>query len=115
MTFTCVSILPCHLSQIKRFPLYAQCLFGCSHKRTWCTKGSHAFIQHPDEKRPGYYVPVDQFFPGQLGLISQNSGYLTGKRIQCATVFMDDFSNFYYVHLMCKIDVDTTLEANRAF
>ena len=58
---------------------------------------------------------MDQIVSGQLGFVPQGSGALTGQRIQGATVFVDNASNFRYVHLMRRLTSEETLEAKHSF
>ena len=55
-------------------------------------------------------VSVDQLVSVQPGLIPRSSGKLTRSRIWAATVFMDYFTNFLYVHLMRYFTLESTLE-----
>ena len=58
---------------------------------------------------------VDQLVSGQLGFIPQVTGALTADQIVGATVFVDSYSNFCYVHLMRRLDTVETLEAKTNF
>ena len=49
------------------------------------------------------------------GLIAQLRGIPTSERYTCATVFVDHFSRFSYVHLQKTTAADATVEAKESF
>ena len=64
---------------------------------------------------PGACVSVDGFISAQPGLVAQVSGHLTRRRVTCATIFKDHFSNFTFCHLQCSSCHEETLSAKWNF
>jgi hypothetical protein len=58
---------------------------------------------------------MDQMVSAQPGLIPQMDGFLTNLRIWGATIFVDHFSDYVYVALMCHLTLDETLLAKSSF
>ena len=50
----------------------------------------------------------------QPGLIPQMSGFLTNQRLWGATTFVDNVSDYVYVHLMRDLSLTDTLLAKSA-
>ena len=65
--------------------------------------------------RPGELVSVDQLVSPTPGLIAQMTGRLTTKRYNYATVFVDHYSGYSYVHLQKSASAEETIEAKKAF
>ena len=108
--------LPKRFLRLKKLlPLCGVCLFGNSKRKPWRTKASSSCIRKANEKYPGAATSVDQLISSQPGLIPQSSGNLLRDRINAATVFVDHFSNYVYVHLMRSVTGEETLEAKQAY
>ena len=58
---------------------------------------------------------TDQLVSAQGGLIPQRTGKLMSARYVGATVFVDHFSHYVYVHLMRQLTAEATLEAKNAW
>ena len=56
------------------------------------------------ETAPGQVVSIDQLVRTTPGFIPNHRGIPTAHLYVGATVFVDHFSNFTYIHLMEKID-----------
>ena len=108
-------IVPKRLSKLKVLPLCPACILGQQHKQAWQNKGQPDTIRKVEHLKPGTLVHVDQLVSGQLGFIPQVTGALTGERIVGATVFVDSYSDFRYVHLMRRLDTLETLDAKANF
>jgi hypothetical protein len=65
--------------------------------------------------KPGDCVSVDTLESTTPGLIAQLRGNTTKSRYRFATVFVDHFSNFSYVHLHQTNDGDNIVKAKLAF
>ena len=97
-------------------PFCASCAFGKAHWRQWRFKPSPNHpIRSAKDILSGAQVSVDQLISAQLGLLAQMSGYLTRRRISCATMFKDHFSDFMYCHLQVSSGHEETLAAKWAF
>eukprot|EP00957_Ditylum_brightwellii_P061072 4635087-Ditylum_brightwellii.AAC.1 len=51
----------------------------------------------------------------QPGLVPQNSGHLTNRRIQGATTYSDHYSDFIYVQLMESMSGEESLQSKHAY
>ena len=64
---------------------------------------------------PGRCLSADQIVSGITGMIPQSSGKPVGSRFFGATVYVDNSTNFRYVHMMTSLDAKETLESKLAF
>ncbi len=90
------------------------CLYGKATCRPWRTKA----MATGGLKRatyPGHCVAIDQSESLVPGLVAQLKGIPTKKRYTCATVFVDLYSDFSYVHYQYTTNAQDTLEAKHAF
>ena len=105
--------LPKRLRTCKK-PFCTACQYGKLTKRPWRVKGedkSNAKVA----ARPGQVVSVDQLESNTPGFIAQLKGKLTQQRYHYATVFVDQFSRYTFVHLQCRITSEETVQAKHAF
>jgi hypothetical protein len=65
--------------------------------------------------KPGQCVSVDQMISMQVGFYAQLKERLTKQRYRCATIFVDHFSGYKYIHLMTHLLSEETVAAKRAF
>ena len=110
--------IPRRLRHLKnRPPFCASCAFGKARKRPRLTKKSSnsSSIRKPEHNIPGKCVSVDHLVSAQPGFIPQMSGHLTNMRIWAASVFVDHFTDYVFVHLMRDLTIDETLIAKAAF
>jgi len=108
--------IPRALADIKP-PACSGCLFGAMTKTPWRTKpkkDAEASRIFPATK-PGEVVSVDQMQSTAVGFIAQLKGRLTTKRYTCATVFVDHYSRYRFVHLQQTLSSADTLAAKKAF
>ena len=63
----------------------------------------------------GQIVSVDQLESSMTGFIAQLKGKLTTQRYWYATVFMDQYSHYTYVHLQRSITSTETVQAKHSF
>ena len=64
---------------------------------------------------PGQYVSVDQLVIPTPGFFPTHRGRPTLKLYIGATLFVNHFSDFTYVHLMVEMNAKSTVEAKEAF
>ena len=64
---------------------------------------------------PGQIVLVDQLVSPTPGLVAQMNGILTSKKYNYATVFVDHFYRYSYMHLQNTASSEETLERKYAF
>ena len=111
-------ILPKHLLRVKnRLPPCASCLFGTQHKTCWRTRSSihrqKSSLRREDLSQAGQCVGVDQMISVQPGLMPQEKGHLTRRRIWACTVFFDYFTGFVFVSLIRDLTAESTLAAKK--
>ena len=109
-------VLPKILARCQ-IPACTSCLYEKATRRPWRTKPK---VGHQSGKlrtatEPGQYISVDQLESTAPGLIAQIKGWLTKKRYQVATIFVDHFSGLSYIHLQKSTNEEETLEAKLAF
>ena len=107
-----MNLIPRELSKCKA-PKCATCMYGKMTKKPWRTKGNQRKIR--TATIPGECVSVDQLQSSNQGFIAQLKGVLTKRRFKYATVFVDHFSRYKYVHLQSTLTSQDTLAAKRAF
>ena len=96
-------------------PKCAGCLFGNMTKVPWQTKSKESGKQVFKASRSGQVVSVDQMISTQPGFTAQLKGPLTKQRYKAATIFVDHFSGFHYVHMMYNCISNNTIKAKHAF
>jgi hypothetical protein len=106
-------LLPSRIAKC-RIPICQSCMYGSLTKRAWRTKQDCTYIA-PDTTAPGQHVSVDQLESPVPGLIGQLKGKPTLARFRYATVFVDSYSRYSYVHLQQTCNAAETLEAKRCY
>ena len=92
------------------------CQYGKAHRRPWRAKGWRLNNRRiKPAHRPGEVVSVDQLVSPTPGFVPTHRGRPTTTRYIGATVFCDHYSDFTYVHLMTKMDAESTIKAKEAF
>lgn len=106
--------LPSYLAKCD-VPVCSACQFGKATRRPWRNKNKKNSKKTRSVTRPGQVVSVDMMEAGVPGLIAQAAGFLTKKRYTVATVYVDQYSNFSYVHYQKSTSVEETVEGKEAF
>lgn len=89
---------------------------GHQHRDPWRGKGNKLkHIRKESESFPGANTSTDQMVSPYGGLIPQVRGRLMKSKYYGATVFVDHFSDFTYVHLMKDATGESTIEAKNAY
>ena len=97
-------------------PKCTSCMFGKATKRPWQTKNpANKNALSKNVKQPGDCVSVDTLESTTPGLIAQLRGNPTKARYHYATIFIDHYSNYSYVHLHQENNGDEVVLAKRAF
>ena len=104
--------IPKKLAKV-RAPKCAGCIYGKMHRVPWRTKAQPKEIF--TAKTPGQCISVDQMESSTVGFVGQGKGKLTKDRYRYATVFVDNYSRYVYVHLQKHLTSKETLEAKSAF
>ena len=98
-----------------QIPKCAACMYGKATRRPWRTKAPINVMLIPPVTAPGSVVSMDQMVSAVPGLIPQMKGFITFKRYEIATVFVDHFSGISFVHLQKGATAVETIEAKHAF
>ena len=96
-------------------PKCAACLYGKATRRPWRTRAPINVMSIPPVTAPGSVVSMDQMVSAVPGLIPQMKGFITYKRYEIATIFVDHFSGLSFVHLQKGSTAAETIEAKHAF
>jgi hypothetical protein len=78
-------------------------------KIPWQSKGDETPVF--TATKPGQSVSVDHMESTQVGFFTQLKGALTLRRYQAATVFVDHFLGYKYIHLMSHLSSEETIAA----
>jgi hypothetical protein len=91
-------------------------MLGQAHKRLWQSKSKQKHpICKPTDDASGKKASLDQMVSAQPGLILQMSGCLTNLHIMALTIFVDHFSDHFYVYLMKDLMLSETLLAKHDY
>ncbi len=104
--------IPKHLANVLP-PVCTGCAFGAMTKVPW--RGKEAVKTVFKATKPGQCVFVDQMKSTQVGFFAQLKGRLTKKHYCAATIFVDHFSGYKFVHQMTHLSSEETVAAKRAF
>lgn len=96
-------------------PACTACMYGKAIKRKWRDKNADNQAEAYVPTRPGEVVSVDQMISATPGLIAQMTGWPCKARYKCATVFMDQASDYSYVVIQKGTSADETVEAKMVF
>ena len=109
-------IIPKRLAGIKP-PLCVACQMGKQHRKPWRGKGkkNRKHIRKPEDNFPGANTSTDQMISPYGGMIPQTKGRLMKAKYYAATVFVDHYTDYTYVHLMKDSTAESTLEAKNAY
>lgn len=107
-------LIPRELANIEP-PTCPGCAYGKAHRRPWRHKGTRNRKSIKPATSPGQVISIDQLVSPTEGFVPTHRGTPTTQRYIGATVFVDHFSDYTYVHLMTKMDAEATVEAKLAF
>jgi hypothetical protein len=90
---------------------------GKQHRKPWRGKGKKhcKHIRKENENFPGANTSTDQMISPYGGMIPQMKGQLMKAKYYAATIFIDHFTDYTYVHLMRDSTAASTLEAKNAY
>ena len=94
-------------------PVCPGCAYGKQHKRPWRHKNQKKKLAPATSA--GQVVSVDQMKSEVPGIVPTFRGFLVLQRYEGATIFVDHYSRFAYVHLQTKLNGEQTVEAKQAF
>ena len=97
-----------------RIPTCSACLFSKATKKPWRGKESKEGDGKKKPTRPGQVVSVDQLVSPTPGLVAQMTGFMTTKRYNYATIYVDQMTRFGYVYLQKTASAEETIESKKA-
>jgi hypothetical protein len=108
-------IIPRRLAKCKVPLCCTSCLYGEATRRPW-RQSKHQGPATCTVTAQGQCISINQLESPMPRLIAQLRGILTKKRYTCcATVFVNQFSKWGYVHLQKLTGADEKIEAKQAF
>ena len=84
-------------------------------EKKWRSKRKKDWTDGEGAQYPGHIVSVDQLISPTPGLIAQMTGVLMKAKYKVATVYVDQYSGFGFVHLQKSSGAEETLESKAAF
>jgi hypothetical protein len=96
-------------------PACSACIYAKAIKRKWRSRTADNKEEAFKPTKPGERVSVDQLVLPTPGLIAQMTGFLTTKRYQYATVYVDQASRLSFVWLQKTATAEETLLGREAF
>ena len=106
-------ILPKRLANCQ-VPVCSACMYGKATRRPWRSKPK-SDSPTKEIKYCGQCVSVDMLKSPTPGLIAQMAGWITAKRYNYATVFVDHYSGLGHVHLQKTQSAEETIEGKALF
>ncbi|CAJ1954061.1 unnamed protein product [Cylindrotheca closterium] len=106
-------LIPRELANVDA-PTCPGCACGKAHRKPWRYKGTNKRQIKP-ATHPGQVISVDKLASPTPGFVPTHRGTLTTMRYTGATVFVDHFSDFTYIHLMTEMNAETAVLAKLAF
>ena len=97
-------------------PVCSACMYGKATRRPWRDKPKSSEAQKLTKiKYSGQCVSVDMLRSPTPGLVAQMAGWITSKRYNYATVFVDHHSGLGYLHLQKTQSALETLQGKALF
>ena len=96
-------------------PVCPGCAYGKAHRRQWRHKGIQNRKMIKVATQPGEVVSIDQFISPTPGFMPTHHGMHTMLHYKGATVFVNHFSDFTYVHLMTELNAESTIEVTEKY
>ena len=94
-------------------PACPACTFGKQQRRRWRTSKDYKSLRKATKL--GDRVHVDHMHSSQPGFIGQVKGWLTRRRYVGSLVFVEELSDFTYVHHIEEFSDEETLKGKRCF
>ena len=107
-------IIPRELTSVDP-PCCPGCAYGKAHRKPSRFKGIKNIKRIRMALAPGNCVSVDQLISPTPGFVPTHRGRPTLQRYKGATVFVDHYSEYTYIHLMIEMNAESTIKAKEAF
>ena len=92
-------------------PIFPVCAYGKAHHKPMQSKEENNKKKLITATAPVQSASVDKLVSPTPSFITTHRGRPTTQRYVGPTVFVDHFSNFSYIHLVEKLDGESTVEA----
>ena len=106
-------IIPKYL-QFVPTPACAACMYAKATCKPWRNKQRNDYVKR-EAVCQGEIISVDQMVSPTPGLVAQMIGRPTKDRFKYATVYVDNYSGWSYIHLQKTCTAKETLEGKHAF
>ena len=121
-----MKMLPRGISQIlkrmeegtTKHPMCNDCYCASASRTPWRhkpTKEEKRRLSRREDMKPGDVVSVDQLESATPGFMGQITGRLTKQRIVGSTIFVDQASDFTYIHHQTSMSSEETVQGKEAF
>ena len=107
------NIIPKYLQHVPT-PACSACMFAKATRKPWRNKQKSNHVRKQAVCQ-GEVVSVDQMISPTPGLIAQMVGRPTRERYKYATIYVDNYSGWSYVHLQKSPSIKETLQGKHAF
>ena len=109
-------VLPKRFLKLKNQSLICpSCVISKMKRKPWRAKGGDSHIRRLSEACPGGCVSIDHMVSKQPGLVPRQDGRHSLARVEGATVYVDNDSEFGYSHFQTSLDLDQTVASKTAF
>ena len=95
-------------------PTFSACMYAKSNCKPWRRRSRKTTHKPLQVTYSGQIVSVDQLVSPTPGLVTYITGILTTKRCKYATVFVDQYSRYSYMHLHQTTSAEDTLEVKHS-
>ena len=109
-------VLPRRFLKLKNQCLICpSCVISKMKRKHWRAKGGDSHIWKLSEACPGGCVSIDHMISKQPGLVPRQDGQHSLARIEGATVYVDNDTEFGYSHFQSSLYLDQTVASKSAF
>ena len=96
-------------------PVCISCMYGKAIKRSWRSKNSKNQREANTPSKPGECISVNQLISQSPGLIAQMKRRPTHQQYTCASVYVDQFTDYTFTYLQKSTTALETIEGKRLF
>ena len=96
-------------------PVCTACMFGKATRRPWRTKHEKNQEKPTRPTMAGQCISVDQMISPTPGLVAQMIGRPTHKRYTCATVYVDQHTDYTFIYLQKSTTASETIQGKEQF
>ena len=96
-------------------PVCTACMFGNGTRRSWIAKHEKNQATPTKPLMAGQCISVDQMISPTPGLVAQMIGKPTHKRYTCATVYVDQYTDYTFIYLQKSTTASETIQGEEQF